>query len=156
MRFRMFPAATCLLFLACPAVPAAAQTNALPRPIQKLIEDLKASEKSSATSPSDTSSFDRAREALGWWQENGQLKSFATEGGKECAHILVYKAPDVDSGMLQEVPKEFSSNMPRLQRAPQNCCGDIRSGMVAQRAKPYDPHGKFLPVPGEPEYKLLP
>ena len=170
MRFRMFPtSASVLLLMTCCAVPIAAQTNSPSRPIQRLLEDFQSADKPSANSSSDAarsssgnkatgqdpSALGKAREAPRFWQENGQLRSSAPDAGKGCAHILVYKAPDVDAAMLQEVPKEFASNMPKLQGWPQSCCGDIRSDTVAQ-VKPYNPRGKFLPVPGKPEYQLLP
>jgi len=52
-----------------------------------------------------------------------------------CDHILIFQAPTLDSKMIKEVPREFASNMPRLEGL-QPCSRDFHSGMVLPRMAP--------------------
>jgi hypothetical protein len=49
----------------------------------------------------------------------------STLGASQCAHILVYKAPNVDSNIVKQAPREFSK-MPILDSllpCPLRACG---------------------------------
>jgi hypothetical protein len=40
---------------------------------------------------------------------------------ERCAHIVISPTPNIDPRMVKDIPKTFSSNMPRLQ-VLQPCC----------------------------------
>lgn len=63
-------------------------------------------------------------------------------GESECAHILIYQAPAVDSKMIKEVPKEFASNIPKV-KGLQPCPGGFRGAMTAPQAAPYEDRGRI-------------
>jgi hypothetical protein len=46
-----------------------------------------------------------------------------------CTQIIIFQAPNMDSKMIEEVPREFSSNMPMLEGLPP-CCRDFHAAMV--------------------------
>lgn len=155
MSLRILPVSGSFLLLTCCAFPGSAQTNSLPgTPADRSQPSIP--EKANTQPPSD---LDQGKQIPRQSQKKDgeQLTLFVSEDNKECAHILVYKAPDVDPGMVQGVPKQFASNMPRLQGPAPRCCEQDRSDeIVVQQRKPFNPRGKFLPVPGKPAYKLLP
>lgn len=169
MRLRMFPASCALVLLICSSRPANAQTHSLPQPIQLLLEDMQPpqklpeiskSEKTSIealgkSAGSDSSAIVRTKETPRLWQETAKQKTLSRDESNDCAHITIYKAPEMDSSMIQAVPKEFVSNMPKL-RGSQPCCGDLPPESLSSQAKPFDPKGHFLPATGKPEYKLVP
>jgi hypothetical protein len=66
-----------------------------------------------------------------------------------CAHILIYEAPSVDSKMIIEVPKEFNSNMPKLEGL-QPCLGDLRKLVIPQLA-PLNGSGRIGQLAPKPE-----
>ena len=47
----------------------------------------------------------------------------------QCAHIVIFPAPNMDSKIIKEVPREFSSNMPMFEGLPP-CCRDFRAAML--------------------------
>jgi hypothetical protein len=169
MRIRMFPASCALVLLICCPRPANAQTHTLPQPIQLLLEDMQPSQKLPEISKSDKISVEalgesaesnssemvRTKETLRQWQETAKQKTLSSGGSSDCAHITIYKAPEMDSSMIQAVPKEFASNMPKL-RGSQPCYCDLPPESLSSQAKPFDPKGHFLPATGKPEYKLVP
>jgi hypothetical protein len=57
-----------------------------------------------------------------------------------CGHIVIFQAPNMDSEMIQDVPQEFSSNMPTFEGLPP-CCRDFRAAIV-----PRTFHG-LMPIP---------
>jgi hypothetical protein len=63
-----------------------------------------------------------------------------------CGHIVVFQAPNMDSEMIQDVPQEFSSNMPTLEGLPP-CFRDSRTAMVSRdprRLAPIPPSAPFV------------
>jgi len=46
-----------------------------------------------------------------------------------CGHIVIFQAPNMDSDMIQDVPQEFSGNMPTFEGLPP-CCRDFRPAVV--------------------------
>jgi hypothetical protein len=58
----------------------------------------------------------------------------------QCAHIVIFPAPNMDSKIIKEVPREFNSNMPMIEGLPP-CCRDFRAAMV-----PRNFHG-LMPIP---------
>src|SRR5436309_343178 len=58
----------------------------------------------------------------------------------QCAHIVIFPAPNMDSKIVKEVPREFNSNMPMFEGLPP-CCRDFRAAMV-----PRNFHG-LMPIP---------
>jgi|HubBroStandDraft_4_1064222.scaffolds.fasta_scaffold86745_1 hypothetical protein len=75
------------------------------------------------------------------------------EAGR-CAHIDIIQAPDVDSKMMKEVPKDFASNMPMWQ-GPQPCCGDFLGTAVIPRAAPLVNPGHIGDWPLKPGMQFL-
>jgi hypothetical protein len=57
-----------------------------------------------------------------------------------CAHILILQAPNMDSKIIEEVPRGFNSNMPTFDGWPP-CCPDFHVAIV-----PRDFHG-VAPIP---------
>lgn len=85
----------------------------------------------------------RATKFLGFPEEGAGAMGFqSTLSASQCAHILVYKAPNVDSNMAKEVPREFASKMPMLDGL-QPCCGDFRGVMALPQVVPFE-HGGAL------------
>ena len=173
MSLRILAVSGSFLLLTCCAFPASAQTNSLPATPQQLLDEYSSSGRSNIATPADDthaslrekantqppSELDQAKQTSRQWQKKDgeQLTVFVSADNKECAHILVYKAPNVDPSMVQEVPKQFASNMPRLQGPAPRCCEQDRGDELAvQQRKPFNPRGKFLPAPGKPAPKLLP
>ncbi len=54
----------------------------------------------------------------------------------QCAHILIYRAPTIDSRMIMEAPKEFSNNMPKL-GGLQACSLDFQGVMATPQLGPF-------------------
>jgi hypothetical protein len=72
-----------------------------------------------------------------------ELESPAAQG--RCAHIVIYQAPLVDSGMIKEVPKGSAGTMPML-GGLQACCRDFhRSWLIPQMAPSVGP-GRIVPL----------
>jgi hypothetical protein len=66
----------------------------------------------------------------------GPIGTLSPSEDIRCAHILVYRAPAVDSKMIIQVPTEFNSNMPKLGGLLQPCCGDFRGLMLSPQLAP--------------------
>src|SRR5437016_4393798 len=58
----------------------------------------------------------------------------------QCGHIVVLQAPNLDTKIMKEVPREFNSNMPMFEGLPP-CCRDFRAAIV-----PRTFHG-LMPIP---------
>jgi hypothetical protein len=72
-----------------------------------------------------------------------------------CAHILMYRAPSMDSKMIIEAPKESLSDMPKLQGL-QACCDDFRGPMGTPQLGPFVGPGRVGPLDRKLEMKLYP
>jgi len=57
-------------------------------------------------------------------------------GTGQCAHIVIYQAPIMDSQMIKETPRAFARNMPTFEGL-QPCCRDFRSAMVIPQGAPF-------------------
>ena len=57
-----------------------------------------------------------------------QIPHVVVEGNR-CAHMVIIPEPGVDSKMMERIPKEFRSNMPRLEGLPM-CCRDLREELL--------------------------
>ena len=87
----------------------------------------------------------KATKFLGFPEEGAGAMGFqSTLGASQCAHILVYKAPNVDSNIAKEVPREFTSKMPMLDSL-QPCCGDFRGAMALPQVVPFEHSGALGP-----------
>jgi hypothetical protein len=63
-----------------------------------------------------------------------------------CGHIVIFRAPNMDSEMIQDVPQEFSSDMPSFEGLPP-CFRDSRTAMVfrdLRRLVPIPPSAPFV------------
>ena len=67
------------------------------------------------------------------WPQDGDIGSALRPPGESpnCAHIIVFQAPEMDSPILKEVPKHFGGNMPEVEALPP-CSRDFRLAMRAQ------------------------
>jgi hypothetical protein len=63
----------------------------------------------------------------------------------QCAHMLMFQAPNMDPKMIEEIPREFDSNMPTFEGLPA-CCRDSRTAMVFR-----DFH-RVMPIPPSPPF----
>lgn len=72
-----------------------------------------------------------------WSFKNGILPQLEATW---CGHIVIFQAPNIDSEMIQDVPQEFSSNMPLFEGLPP-CCRDFHTTIV-----PRNFHG-LMPIP---------
>jgi len=61
-----------------------------------------------------------------------------------CAHMVIIPAPKVDPKMIERVPREFASNMPRFEGLP-SCCRDRRE-MLTPRFEPFGRPGAIRPL----------
>jgi len=67
-----------------------------------------------------------------------------------CAHIVIYQEPNMDSKMIKEVPREFTSSMPTFEGL-QLCRGDFHGAMVIPQLAPFVGPGRvgvLDPKPG--------
>lgn len=66
--------------------------------------------------------------------QDGDLRSVLRPSGESpnCAHIILFQAPEMDSSILKEVPKHFGGNMPAVEALPP-CARDFRLAMRAQQ-----------------------
>jgi hypothetical protein len=165
----MFPAVCAFFLLICWPHSLLAQSNSLPQPLQKLINNLPSASKTSdvarvdgtanqtskQTVRSDSAVAQQASKLLKQLEETGKPGVLSTTNAAECAHIAIFKAPDVDPGIVQQISKEFVSNMPKL-RGAQTCDGDFDGGVMVKQGKPVDGDGRFLPITRKPEYRILP
>jgi hypothetical protein len=62
--------------------------------------------------------------------------------GSRCAHMVIFQAPNVDSNMILEMPRESTSEMPTF-RGLQACSGDFRREVVFQAVAPFDGAGRI-------------
>lgn len=93
-------------------------------------------------SPNQSSST-TARQApmLFTFQKDGPrvLDLYRGPDASNCAHIVIYQAPNMDSDMIvQQDPKESGGNMPMFQALPP-CSRDFHSPMLAFRVFPKIP-----------------
>ncbi len=149
MRIKMASVLLVFLPLIYSPRPAAAQFNpTLPPMPQAFAHKLRVTGKhlelqSDADSPSVRSNTDLANKLRTFLeQRNPEQRRYASSIGiqptidtSRCAHIDVIPAPDMDSKMIKEIPKEFASNMPTWQGL-QSCCGDFLGITVIPRASP--------------------
>jgi len=70
-----------------------------------------------------------------------------------CAHIVVFEAPDVDSKMILEVPREFASNMPTFEGL-QPCCRDFHRDMAFPQLAPFEDFGRIGTLTPTPRMQL--
>ncbi len=59
----------------------------------------------------------------------GAMRAQSPTETSRCAHILIYRAPAMDSRMIIEAPKEFPSNMPKFEGL-QACSEDFQAVMA--------------------------
>jgi hypothetical protein len=163
--------ALCLLFsLICSSRPVVAQSNpsspTLPLPQKlaapaKLFEFPRGAETGSILFRTDSAN-ESTNSPQSWMillpQQNRptvdqfrpELKERFTKGflpqleTSQCAHIVIFQAPNMDSKIIKEVPREFSSNMPMFEGLPP-CCRDFSAAMV-----PRNFHGLMPIPPGAP------
>jgi hypothetical protein len=62
--------------------------------------------------------------------------------GSRCAHMVIFQAPNVDSNMIIERPRELTSDMPTF-AGLQACSGDFRQEVVFQAVAPFDGSGRI-------------
>jgi hypothetical protein len=84
----------------------------------------------------------------------GAMEFQSTLGASQCAHILVYKAPNVDSNIVKQAPREFSQ-MPTLSSLLP-CCGDFRGAMALPQVVPFGHRGALGPDLGELPSRVQP
>src|SRR5437016_2426372 len=79
-------------------------------------------------------------------------------GTDRCAHIVIYRAPTMDSETIKESPRAFASNMPTFEGL-QPCCKDFRRGMAVPQGVPFVSPGRIgalVPNPGMLLYGIRP
>jgi hypothetical protein len=173
MRIRLL-SALCVLF---PAIysprPAAGQSNAASLPAPQASPQ-------KALSPASSSEFARTAESGTFWfradltnaptssfrgdplrndqkDRIGALRTNSPVTPGQCAHILLFQAPAVDSRIFMGVPKEFASNMP-VWRGAQPCCSDLGKS-VSPQPVPFAPPGQIGPLspnPAGPSFRISP
>jgi hypothetical protein len=62
--------------------------------------------------------------------------------GSRCAHMVIFQAPNVDSNMIIERPRELTSDMPTF-AGLQACSGDFRREEVFLAVAPFDGSGRI-------------
>lgn len=77
--------------------------------------------------------------------------------GPQCGHIVIFQAPNMDSQIIQAVPRNFSGHMPTFPALPP-CCRDFTTALVPpdlHRATPIPPGTPLLrPWNGAPALDL--
>jgi hypothetical protein len=87
----------------------------------------------------------------------GALAMHSSAAAAQCAHIVLYPAPAVDSKIIVGVPKEFASNMP-VWHGAQPCCSDLGRSATPQPV-PFEPRvqiGPLSPNPSGPAFRISP
>jgi hypothetical protein len=132
MRIGMVSALCVLALLICSPRPAAAQSNpASPQPPQAFLGN--------PQPPAKLAELPKGAESAGleFHQQhaaNGMGMQAPIETSS-CAHILIYKAPVVDSKMIIEVPTESTGDKPKL-GGLQVCREDVRMAAMATQGRP--------------------
>jgi hypothetical protein len=88
-------------------------------------------------------------------QEPGSIGMQSLFEAGRCAHMGIIQAPDVDSKMIKDVPKEFSSNMPTWPGL-QSCSGDFLGTTVIPQAAPFVDPGQIPDIALKPGARFLP
>jgi hypothetical protein len=144
MRIGMVSVLSTSLALICPPPPAAAQLipGGPQQPqasFRKLPSPANLSQFQSGAESGSVGSFTSLRNApadLPWSLRNWANQQEGADATRvpsaaetsQCAHIVVYRAPTMDSKMIIEAPKESPSDMPKLQGL-HACCEDFRGAM---------------------------
>ena len=171
MRTRMVSALSTSLALICLPRPAAAQLipGGPQQPqvsFRKLPSPANLSQFRSGAESGSVGSFTSLRSApadLPWSLRNwaNQLEAAGTTGVPspvetgQCAHIVIYRAPTMDSKMIIVAPKESPSDMPKLQGL-QACCEDFRGAMGIPQLSPFLGPRRIGPLDRKLEMKLFP
>jgi hypothetical protein len=77
-------------------------------------------------------------------QESGPPGVHSSPKTNQCAHILLYKAPPVDSKMITEIPKQLLGKTPRF-KGLQVCPEDVRPAVPPQADPFAAPEGRIHP-----------
>ena len=72
-----------------------------------------------------------------------------------CAHILIYRAPSMDSKMIIEASKESLSDVPKLEGL-QACCEDFRGPRGIPQLGPFIAPGRRVDLDLRPGVQLYP
>jgi TonB family protein len=169
MRVRTVSAASSLLFLICDLHPAAAQSDrassqspqvspASVAPLLKTLENPKS--RQAATVPQQSNPASKgANPELSWklappGKRASLLLGFSQFEGPQCAHIVVFQAPDTDSQMIREVPRDSGGPMPTFPALPP-CSRDFTTALVppeshSERPDDFLRHFTYRPVPSYP------
>jgi hypothetical protein len=158
MRTRIVSALCVVLPLICSPRPAAAQFNPsvpqlpqasfrkLPSP-PKLSEFQRATESRPSGLRSDlrdesANVLQSLRNLLTQRESGKAIGGQSLVEARQCAHIVIFEAPNMDSQMIIEAPKELAGDMPRLQGV-QACGEDFGKEVALLQAVPFVDPGKF-------------
>ena len=160
MRVGMASAACFLLSLTCDVHPATAQSDRTSsQPLQvgsalslsKPLQTEKIGETATAPSRRLAPTWRMLRSDPAIERTNPELWSFSQGKGlilsglpqlegPQCGHIVIFQAPNIDSQIIQAVPRNFSGDMPTFPALPP-CCRDFTTALV-----PPDLH-RATPIP---------
>lgn len=149
MRVGMVSANCFLLSLICAPHPAAAQSDrASSQPPQgsrlnllsKPLETPKGGETATVPLRSDPAIKGTNPELWSFSRGKGQILSGLPQfEAPQCGHIVIFEAPNMDSQIIQPVPRNFSGHMPTFPALPP-CCRDFTTAIVPPDLQP-------IPIP---------
>jgi hypothetical protein len=164
MRMKMLSALSIFVWMVCSSRPVAAQTSSSlpsmpqafaqklqqfnkPAVLQKSVEDTNAQVRSNLENAARAlvRSLGTSERQLDGTRETKILP--APLEANSCGHMMIFEAPAMDSKMIQEVPKEFASNMPKIE-AMQPCAQDMPKAIMTLRGAPLvNPDKPFVIIP---------
>jgi hypothetical protein len=128
--------------LICSPLPAGAQSNPRSQSMPQTSPQKAAGPARLVELPKDS---ETGSAPLGIESTNGPTNPRQLEATR-CGHIVIFQAPNMDLEMMQDVPQEFSSNMPTFEGLPP-CFRDSRTAMVSRdlrRLVPIPPSAPFV------------
>jgi hypothetical protein len=157
MRMQVASALCVVLLSTCSPRPAAAQLNpANTKPIQsfsaKPLADAKFSAGLQNAELAAAAPASKLRDELAQRARRALLDRLQEKAATEpvpcaqCAHILVWKAPNIDPKMILDLPQDYSSPMP-IVHGLSPCPDDFRGVLMLPQAPPQVPMPLFIGPP---------